>query len=176
MINTATAIDTQAPTMGLYGMSKAGVAYLSQVLGAEAAANGIRVNCVAPGSTPTNFAAHRYPGAVGFEIWNEPDAWNYWGRGLLPIDPVAYTNVLSSAHDAIKSVSPSMPVIGGALAPYPTTVAGVHLSVNDFVGAMLRAGAADDMDGISLHPYPSGAAAIDPGAYPARLSGNTSDE
>src|SRR3954451_10868737 len=36
IINVAsTAIDTPSATMGLYGMSKAGVAYLSQVLGAE---------------------------------------------------------------------------------------------------------------------------------------------
>jgi 3-oxoacyl-[acyl-carrier protein] reductase len=41
-------------------MTKAGVAYLSQVLGIEAAANGIRVNAIAPGSTPTNFGRFRY--------------------------------------------------------------------------------------------------------------------
>jgi 3-oxoacyl-[acyl-carrier protein] reductase len=63
IVNVAsTAIDTPAQTMGLYGMSKAGVAYLSQVLGVEASAHGIRVNCIAPGATPTNFASHRYEG------------------------------------------------------------------------------------------------------------------
>jgi hypothetical protein len=110
-------------------------------------------------------AARRYPQALGFEIWNEPDAWNFWGRGTLPIDPVAYTHLLASAHDAIKSASPRTPVIGGAIAPYPTTVAGVHLSVSDFVGAMLRAGAASYMDGISLHPYASGPGAVDASTY-----------
>jgi len=63
IINVAsTAIDTPSATMGLYGMSKAGVAYLTQVLGAEASPHGVRVNCIAPGATPTNFASHRYAG------------------------------------------------------------------------------------------------------------------
>ena len=46
----------------LYGMTKSGVAYLSQVLGVEAGAHGIRVNAIAPGSTPTNFGNFRYEG------------------------------------------------------------------------------------------------------------------
>ena len=57
---SSTAIDCPYPNQGLYGMTKAGVAYLSQVLGVEAAANGIRVNAIAPGSTPTNFGRFRY--------------------------------------------------------------------------------------------------------------------
>jgi 3-oxoacyl-[acyl-carrier protein] reductase len=57
---SSTAIDCPYPSMGLYGMTKAGVAYLSQVLGVEAAAHGIRVNAIAPGSTPTNFGRFRY--------------------------------------------------------------------------------------------------------------------
>jgi 3-oxoacyl-[acyl-carrier protein] reductase len=57
---SSTAIDCPYPNQALYGMTKAGVAYLSQVLGVEAAANGIRVNAIAPGSTPTNFGRFRY--------------------------------------------------------------------------------------------------------------------
>jgi 3-oxoacyl-[acyl-carrier protein] reductase len=57
---SSTAIDCPYPNQALYGMTKAGVAYLSQVLGIEAAANGIRVNAIAPGSTPTNFGRFRY--------------------------------------------------------------------------------------------------------------------
>ena len=61
IVNVAsTVIDTPAPNQGLYGMTKAGVAFLSRVLAAEAGANGIRVNVVAPGATPTNFASYRY--------------------------------------------------------------------------------------------------------------------
>jgi 3-oxoacyl-[acyl-carrier protein] reductase len=57
---SSTAIDCPYPNQALYGMTKAGVAYLSQVLGIEAAASGIRVNAIAPGSTPTNFGRFRY--------------------------------------------------------------------------------------------------------------------
>jgi NAD(P)-dependent dehydrogenase (short-subunit alcohol dehydrogenase family) len=57
---SSTAIDCPYPNQALYGMTKAGVAYLTQVLGVEAAANGIRVNAIAPGSTPTNFGRFRY--------------------------------------------------------------------------------------------------------------------
>jgi 3-oxoacyl-[acyl-carrier protein] reductase len=57
---SSTAIDCPYPNQALYGMTKAGVAYLSQVLGVEAAASGIRVNAIAPGSTPTNFGRFRY--------------------------------------------------------------------------------------------------------------------
>ena len=57
---SSTAIDCPYPNQALYGMTKSGVAYLSQVLGVEAAANGIRVNAIAPGSTPTNFGRFRY--------------------------------------------------------------------------------------------------------------------
>ena len=63
IVNVAsTAIDTPYPNQALYGMAKAGVAYLSQVLGVEAGASGIRVNAIAPGSTPTNFGNFRYAG------------------------------------------------------------------------------------------------------------------
>jgi len=59
---SSTAIDCPYPNQALYGMTKSGVAFLSQVLGAEAAADGIRVNAIAPGSTPTNFGQFRYEG------------------------------------------------------------------------------------------------------------------
>ena len=61
IINVAsTVIDSPFPNQALYGMTKAGVAFLSKVLGAEAGPHGIRVNAVAPGATPTNFATYRY--------------------------------------------------------------------------------------------------------------------
>ena len=57
---SSTAIDCPFPGQGLYGMTKSAVAYLSMVLGVEAAPAGIRVNAIAPGSTPTNFGRFRY--------------------------------------------------------------------------------------------------------------------
>jgi len=63
IVNVAsTVIDSPFPGQALYGMTKSGVAFLSAVLAAEAGPHGIRVNCLAPGATPTNFAAYRYAG------------------------------------------------------------------------------------------------------------------
>jgi 3-oxoacyl-[acyl-carrier protein] reductase len=65
IINVAsTVIDSPAPNQALYGITKAGVTFLSKVLAAEAGPHGIRVNVVAPGATPTNFAAYRYEGGA----------------------------------------------------------------------------------------------------------------
>src|SRR5262249_53472899 len=61
IVNVAsTVIDTPAPNQALYGMTKSAVAFMSRVLAAEAGPSGIRVNVVAPGSTPTNFGSYRY--------------------------------------------------------------------------------------------------------------------
>lgn len=61
IVNVAsTAVDTPYPGQGLYGMTKSSVVFLTQVLAAEVGPLGIRVNAVAPGSTPTNFASFRY--------------------------------------------------------------------------------------------------------------------
>jgi 3-oxoacyl-[acyl-carrier protein] reductase len=63
IVNVAsTVIDSPYPNQGLYGMTKAAVTFMSQVLAAEAGPQGIRVNVLAPGSTPTNFASFRYEG------------------------------------------------------------------------------------------------------------------
>ncbi len=63
IVNVAsTVIDSPYPNQALYGMAKAGVTFMSQVLAAEAGPQGIRVNVLAPGSTPTNFASFRYEG------------------------------------------------------------------------------------------------------------------
>lgn len=63
IVNVAsTVIDSPFPNQALYGMTKSAVTFLSQVLAAEAGPHGIRVNVLAPGATPTNFASFRYEG------------------------------------------------------------------------------------------------------------------
>lgn len=54
------AIDTPAPTLGVYGMTKAAVAQLTKVLAAEAGPSGIRVNALAPGVIETNFSRQHF--------------------------------------------------------------------------------------------------------------------
>lgn len=124
-------------------------------------------------------AARRYPQALAFEVWNEPDAWPFWGRGVVPLSPAAYTDVLHRAYDSVRSVDACTPVLGGALAAYPSTVSGDHLSVDDFVGGMMRAGAASYMDAFSVHDYVTGPAppdgsrwAVPPGWVRAALAAN----
>ena len=50
------AIDGQAPGIGAYAVTKAGVAMLTKVLATEVGGAGIRVNCVAPGLIETSLS------------------------------------------------------------------------------------------------------------------------
>ncbi len=54
------AIDTPAPTLACYGMTKAAVAMLTKTLACEAGPLGIRVNALAPGVIETNFSRHNF--------------------------------------------------------------------------------------------------------------------
>jgi 3-oxoacyl-[acyl-carrier protein] reductase len=54
------AIDTPAPTLACYGMTKAAVAMLTKTLAWEVGPLGIRVNALAPGVIETNFSRHNF--------------------------------------------------------------------------------------------------------------------
>jgi 3-oxoacyl-[acyl-carrier protein] reductase len=54
------AIDTPAPTLACYSMTKAAVAMLTKTLAMEAGQHGIRVNALAPGVILTNFSRHHF--------------------------------------------------------------------------------------------------------------------
>lgn len=54
---SSTAIDTPAPSYGVYAISKAGVAMMTKTLAFEVGRYGIRVNTVAPGMTVSGFTA-----------------------------------------------------------------------------------------------------------------------
>ncbi len=57
IVNISSIAGRQAsPTMGIYGIAKAGVEMLTQVLAAELASSKIRVNAVAPGVVRTDFS------------------------------------------------------------------------------------------------------------------------
>jgi 3-oxoacyl-[acyl-carrier protein] reductase len=59
------AIDTPAPTLACYGMTKAAVAMLTKTLAVEAGPHGIRVNALAPGVVLTNFSSHHFSNPDG---------------------------------------------------------------------------------------------------------------
>jgi hypothetical protein len=98
--------------------------------------------------------ALRYPQAAGIEVWNEPNLRTFFGTGP---DPGRYAELLRIAYDAVKGVRPYMPVLGASLAPdrsedeTPT-----HWGMRPFLRAMYDDGARGAMDGLSLHPYPTG--------------------
>ena len=61
IVNIASgAIDTPAPTLACYGMTKAAVTMLTKTLATEVGRHGIRVNAVAPGMILTNFSRHNF--------------------------------------------------------------------------------------------------------------------
>ncbi len=59
------AIDTPAPTLACYGMTKAAVAMLTKTLAVEAGPKGIRVNALAPGVILTGFSRHNFVDDTG---------------------------------------------------------------------------------------------------------------
>ena len=59
------AIDTPAPTLACYAMTKAAVTMLTKTLATEVGRHGIRVNAIAPGMILTNFSRHNFVDADG---------------------------------------------------------------------------------------------------------------
>ncbi len=66
IINIASgAIDTPAPTLAVYGLTKAAVAMLTKTVAMEGGAHGIRCNALAPGVIETKFSAQHFVDAEG---------------------------------------------------------------------------------------------------------------
>jgi hypothetical protein len=95
----------------------------------------------------------RYPQAAGIEVWNEP---NLAAAFYPQADPVRYTQLLSEAYTAVKSVNSSMPVISGGLAMNDTDGAGGSgYASRTFLAGMYAAGARRYMDAVGIHAYPT---------------------
>lgn len=93
--------------------------------------------------------AQRYPQALAFEIWNEPNLTAFWKPRP---DVERYSELLSQAYDAIKGVSQSAQVITGGFAnPSDTTSGDIPLA--DFTRGVYERGGKEYMDGIGFHPY-----------------------
>jgi hypothetical protein len=94
--------------------------------------------------------AAMHPDAI--EVWNEMNLDREWPQGK--IDPVAYTEMLRQAHDAIKAADPDVKVITGALAPTGAEGAfGLARVWNDdrYYQGMANAGVAQYADCIGVH-------------------------
>jgi hypothetical protein len=102
-----------------------------------------------PPSSPAEYAtfvaylAQRYgTHLAAIEIWNEPDQANQ-AHFAGPAKPQRYAALLKAAYPAIKRVSPSVPVLGGAL----VGANGV------FLRALYAAGIKGYYDGLAVHFY-----------------------
>lgn len=96
-----------------------GIKVLAVVVGAPQWANGTTDHYVPP-ADPKHYArfvgsyAARYKGRVAaWEIWNEPDAPEFWHGS--PPDAGAYVAMLKAAHRAIKDADPGALVYAGPL-------------------------------------------------------------
>ncbi len=109
------------------------------------------------------FAARYGDTLSALVVWNEPNLRHEWG-GRAP-DPVAYTSLLCQTYVAVKTVSPNLPVLGGALAP---TIAppGNPQAITDlsYLNAIYRAGVSCCWDGLAAHAYGRTASAEKPPA------------
>ncbi len=79
------AIDTPAPTLACYGMTKAGVAMLTKTLATEVGRYGIRVNAIAPGMILTNFSRHNFTDENGEVIPEKLEQYHKRAGAMAPL-------------------------------------------------------------------------------------------
>jgi hypothetical protein len=109
-------------------------------------------------------------GAVGLEVWNEPNAVRMFPPHP---DPARYAALLEGAYRAAKAADPRLPVISGGLLPSAVTTPSV-VADGRFLAGIYAAGAKGSLDGIGAHPYPivagpGGRARYDLAAFEADL-------
>lgn len=94
--------------------------------------------------------ATRYAGKISaLEIWNEPNAVTFYSPKP---DAAGYVDLLRAAYPKIKSIDPSITVIGGVLG---SIVDFGDLAINPvtYTQQMYAAGAKGYFDAFSFHPY-----------------------
>ena len=79
------AIDTPAPTLACYGMTKAAVAMLTKTLATEVGRNGIRVNAIAPGMILTNFSRHNFVDSDGNVVPEKLEQYHKRAGAMAPL-------------------------------------------------------------------------------------------
>jgi hypothetical protein len=110
----------------------------------------------------------RYPQAAAIEVWNEPNlGWAFYPQ----VDPARYTQLLSEAYGAVKSVNPRMPVVSGGVAMSDNEggIASAYAS-RTFLSDMFADGARRYMDALGIHIYPTDTIGGGPVWDPAAMS------
>ena len=109
--------------------------------------------------------AQRFPAVRDFVIGNEPNLNLFWmpqfGSGGVDLAARSYELLLASTYDALKSVSPDVNVIGGALSPAGQDKASAArqthsptVFIRDLGAAYRRTGRHKPiMDMFAIHPY-----------------------
>jgi hypothetical protein len=121
---------------------------------------------------PAQFAAYlrllakTYPQVKSYVVGNEPNLNFFWRpqyKGKKPIAAAAYEKLLAKSYDALKSVDPSIDVLGVGLSPRgndnPRAASNVSRSPVRFIrelGLAYRASKRTKpiMDELAFHPYP----------------------
>ena len=143
--------------------------------------------------------ATRYEGKVtSFTLINEPNLWQFLTpqvscstssvSSCKPASPAIYRRLFSSGYKAIKAVSPSFSVWGGALGPGPRPDSNprkISLGPLTFLRNMgcVKANFSRDrssagcknfeplkMDGVAMHPHTAGRAPTDPARDPDSIT------
>ncbi len=155
-------MDDQEPRPGRFNW------YAAQELRA-AVASGLKVDALltnspswaatADGSpSPTAFAAFAkaavqeyWPlGVTTYEIWNEENDTQAWGKAFTPAE---YAALLRATYAAIKGAHPGATVVVGGFAPAPDATDGTSYEPVTFLTGMYADGAQGSFDAIADHPY-----------------------
>jgi len=102
--------------------------------------------------------ARRYPQVQAFEVWNEPNAQEFWNKG----NAVTFAPYLRAAHDGIKSANANTTVVLGGLAACPSGSRQwwqfwmppyTNVDPTQFLMRLLDAGGGPNFDVLALHNY-----------------------
>jgi 3-oxoacyl-[acyl-carrier protein] reductase len=107
------AIDTPAPTLACYAMTKAGVAMLTKTLAVEAGRSGIRVNALAPGVILTNFSGQHFKNEDGSIDEERLAAYKARFGGMAPLGRVGEAEDV--AHAIVYLVSDAASFVTGQI-------------------------------------------------------------
>ena len=108
--------------------------------------------------------AERYADVLaGIIIWNEPNLAFEWGYQVP--EPRIYAQLLAEVSPRVRQRAPSVPILGGALAPTLEPEGSPH-GLNDliYLEQLLELGAGQYMDALAVHTYGFDRSAQDPPA------------
>jgi hypothetical protein len=81
----------------------------------------------------------KYPRAIGYEVWNEPNVAGFWPTP----DPVKYGALLSTTTAALRTVDKALPIVSGGIAVDEPT----------YLYKLAKTGALAGVTAVGIHPY-----------------------